>query len=113
MALQKTQSGLDAMTFKITDGDFIRKAVKLAARKGRTDVKEFITELMLKIARRTVGLDKDLTVGEVAQQLECHTNTVKNYHKNRRFPNAYYRTPRLLLIPQKDVEALKKERAAA
>jgi hypothetical protein len=113
MTQNKTKTEAAPMVFEIKDQDFIRKAHMLAARKGRKDVDQFMAELLVKVARRAVGLEKDLNVEEVAEQLECHRNTVRNYYNAGKFPNAYHRTPRLLLVPQKDVDALKKSIATA
>lgn len=94
------------ITITLSDPKLIRK-LELAARKAGQPIDTWIPAKLEQHTKAAMGLADDLTPGEVAARLNCHLNTVKNYIKAGRFPNAYRRSARACRIPLKDVEALK------
>jgi excisionase family DNA binding protein len=80
--------------------------IERSAKKAKAqDVAAHAIDLLIKSARKALGLDGDLTVSEVAQRLNCHPNTVRNYIRTDRL-GAYYPSARCLRIPLASVEAL-------
>lgn len=94
------------VTIQIRDTKLIKKLEQAAKRDGRS-LARWLPDKIVEQARAAVGLAEDLTPAEVAARLNCHLNTVKNYIKAGKFPNAYRRSARACRIPLKDVEALK------
>jgi len=94
------------ITIQLTDPKLVRK-LEQAARRDKQTLDTWFSAKIEHHARAALGLADDLTMGEVAIRLNCHLNTVKNYLKAGRFPNAYWRSPRACRIPVRDVEALK------
>lgn len=94
------------ITITLSDPKLVRKLEQAARRDGQS-LDAWLPTKLVYHARAAMGLADDLTIGEVATRLNCHPNTVKNYLKAGRFPNAYWRSSRACRIPLKDVEALK------
>lgn len=100
------------ITIQLTDPKLIRK-LEQAAKRDKQTLQTWLPAKLENWAKAVNGLSDDLTKGEAAQMLGCHLNTVTNYLKAGRFPNAYWRSPRACRIPLRDVEALKNNTLAA
>jgi hypothetical protein len=101
--------GTPTLTVKITDPALIRR-IRQDARSNGTDIDNpaWLEHVITKCGRQHFGLDRDLSVTDVATRLGCCRNTVKNYFRAGRFPKGYYRANGLreIRIPLADVEAL-------
>ena len=92
---------------QITDPALIAAAQEEAARIGRRDWRIFLKETAERGARAILGLEADLTIQEAARQLSIHYNTVQNYRRAGHFPGAYYLSNRRIMIPMREVLAMK------
>jgi len=93
------------LEFTLKDPKFVSQIERAAKKAKAQDVAAYTVDLLIKCTRKALGLDGDLTVNEVAQRLNCHPNTVRNYIKMDRLA-AYYPSARCLRIPLASVEAL-------
>ena len=97
------------ITQEIIDQKLLRKLERLAKKQSKT-VEEVWAELSVRATRLALGIDADLSPGEVAAHLGVHINTVMNYVNAGKFQNSYHRSARAIRIPLSDVEALKDRR---
>ena len=93
---------------RITDPD-VQRALRVVLRNKTGMQRQWAIDAQAERGLRALyGLDLDLTTRQAATWLGCHVNTVKNYHRDGKLPNAYYRSPRALRVPLRDLEAFKR-----
>lgn len=94
-------------SYQLRDQEIISKIIKVAEARGEKDWRGFARRTFETALKVALGIEADLTPKEVAQELKVHQNTVKRYLSSGRFPNAYWINQRKVLIPHRDVAALK------
>lgn len=90
--------------FIVTDPEAIAMLKSLVpAKLGPGKRRQRQQELANLYARFALGLDGDMTITQAARHLNAHPNSIRNYVRDGRFPGYYYRSPRKIAIPFKDV----------
>ena len=95
------------MKYEITDQRLINKA-KLKYGKGWM---EELQKLVIKSARQVLGLDADVAPKDAAGLMGVSLMTIRRYIAKGEFPGAYWVNARKVLIPLRDIEAIRNRTA--
>lgn len=94
-------------SYQLRDKELIGKIAKVAEARGEKDWRKFARRTFDTALKAALGMEADMTPKEVAAELKVHQNTVKRYLSAGRFPGAYWINQRKVMIPHRDVVALK------
>src|SRR4051812_26898189 len=99
---------LPPVTVTIADPEVLAGLRAATRGKDQEAARTILTALAEQGLRARLGLPIDLRPRQAAAWLGCSLSTVKNYMRDRLFPNLYYRSSRVALIPLSDLEAFKR-----
>lgn len=94
------------LSYRLRDPEVISKIQQVAASQGARDWRKFARTVFESALARALG-ENDMTPKEIATELNVHRNTVLRYIRTGVFPGAYWINARKVLVPHKEVAALK------
>lgn len=106
-----TPAPLPTATVEIRDQAILTTCRERAIAAGRTDWRVWAAEQALEGLKARLGLTADLTVREAAIYLNCHRNSIWNYHGRGMLPGLYYVSAKKAMIPVKDLDAIRNSAA--